>query len=68
MKVMVLCDGSSDSRPALNYSISRERDTRGEPVALQVSRRMLNRRWLPGPKLVEKELQRIPCRLGETRV
>jgi nucleotide-binding universal stress UspA family protein len=67
MKVMVLCDGSSDPRPALNYGISRERNTRGELVALHVIRRMPNRRWLPGPELSEKELRRILRRLEETR-
>ena len=67
MKVLVLCDGSSDPRPALTYGISRARDTQGELVTLHVIQRRPDRELLAEPGLSEKALQKTLRCLEQTR-
>jgi nucleotide-binding universal stress UspA family protein len=67
MKVLVLCDGSSDPRPSLTHGIARARDTQGELVALHVIQRRPERGRFAEPGLTEKALQETLRRLEQTR-
>jgi len=67
MKVLFLCDASSDPRPLLTYGIERARDAQGELVALHVLQRRPDRGCPAEPELSEKALQKTLHCLEQTR-
>jgi hypothetical protein len=67
MKVLVLCDDSSDSRPLITYGIARARHLQGELVYLYVIYRRPDRDRPAEAVLSEKALQKTLHCLEKTR-
>jgi hypothetical protein len=67
MKVLVLCDDSSDPRPLITYGIARARNLQGELVYLYVIHRRPDRDRPAEPGLSEKALQKTLHCLEKTR-
>ena len=67
MKVLVLCDGTTDPRPSLAYGIAKAREEEGELVTLHVLQRRQDQGRPTEPGLSEKTLQKTLHRLEQTR-
>jgi hypothetical protein len=67
MKILVLCDDSSDPRPLIIYGIAKARASQGELVYLYFSHRQPDRECIAQPGLSEKALQKTLHSLEKTR-
>lgn len=67
MKILVLCDGTTDPQTSLAYGIARARDEKGELATLHIIQRRPDHGRLAEPGLSGKALQKTLHILEQTR-